>query len=338
MNEYVGLAYRDSYNLVLQHVKRTTEVLRDLQSGGNFADTVFAMEAKNRLSKAQVFALVNSLLVQKYMYSSISFNLIKHCPDFHPLYDVLNQWNRFDIVIAYHHPQLGLSLINPMQIRHFEEVSDFTKDELVVVYAKPLNAEDSGLTQDLLQDCKKIFNMSTEGDFSRYHTMVIAPPTSQDTATQRKVIQPKPQPTVVQKKTLKEPVAEDKAVSAKKPTKKAEKPKPNAQRKMTPKYSCQVTNEFFHNGNVEAWKSIIESYELAHSELKVFVYHESKRVNNLNSLFKWGKVKNGDVILFAVAGENFKNIAKLHRYLFEGASNRFTVFAKKDVHKALSLF
>ena len=30
---------------------------------------------------------------------------------------------------------------------------------------------------------------------------------------------------------------------------------------MTPLYGVVVTNELFHNGNVEAWKKIIESYE-----------------------------------------------------------------------------
>lgn len=107
---------------------------------------------------------------------------------------------------------------------------------------------------------------------------------------------------------------------------------------MTPKYSIQVTNELFHNGNVEAWKNIVESYKAAHQGLEVHIFHDGQKVNNINALFKWGKVKNGDVILFSVAGEEIKGVAKLQRYLFEGASLRFEKYLKKDVNKILNLF
>ena len=107
---------------------------------------------------------------------------------------------------------------------------------------------------------------------------------------------------------------------------------------MTPKYSVQVTNELFHNGNVEAWKNIVESYNAKHEELEVHIFHDGEKVNDINSLFKWGKVKNGDVLLFSVSGEDIKGVAKLQRYLFEGASLRFHNYLKKDVNKILTLF
>jgi len=107
---------------------------------------------------------------------------------------------------------------------------------------------------------------------------------------------------------------------------------------MTPKYSVQVTNELFHNGNVEAWKNIVESYKSKYPALEVHIFHDGEKVNDINSLFKWGKVKNGDVLLFSVAGEEIKGVAKLQRYLFEGASIRFQNFLKKDVNKVLHLF
>ena len=107
---------------------------------------------------------------------------------------------------------------------------------------------------------------------------------------------------------------------------------------MTPRYSVQVTNELFHNGNVEAWKNIIESYKTSHAGLDVHIFHDGQKVNNINALFKWGKVKHGDVILISVSGEDFKSVAKLQRYLFEGASQRYENFLKKDVNKVLPLF
>lgn len=107
---------------------------------------------------------------------------------------------------------------------------------------------------------------------------------------------------------------------------------------MTPKYSVQVTNELFHNGNVEAWKNIVESYHVSHPDLDVLIFHAGEPVKDINALFKWGKVKNNDVILFAVAGDKPRNISKLSRYLFEGASKRFEGFLKRDVGKPLTLF
>ncbi len=110
------------------------------------------------------------------------------------------------------------------------------------------------------------------------------------------------------------------------------------QRRMTPKYSVQVTNELFHNGNVEAWKRIIESYKVTHPDLEVRIFYENELINDINTLFKWGKVKTGGLIFFQASGENIRNVSKLQKYLFEGASPRFEQFLKLGVGKVLKLF
>ena len=112
----------------------------------------------------------------------------------------------------------------------------------------------------------------------------------------------------------------------------------SSRKKMTPKYAVQVSNELFHNGNVEAWKNIVESYTTQYPGLEVHIFHDGQRVNNINALFQWGKVKHGDVILFSVEGEEFKGVSKLKRYLYEGASIRFETYIKRDVNKVLDLF
>ena len=114
--------------------------------------------------------------------------------------------------------------------------------------------------------------------------------------------------------------------------------KEEVKKRKTPKYSVQVTNELFHNGNVEAWKNIIESYEVAYQGLRVLVFHGGEFINDINSLFKWGKVKHGDCIFFQVAGDNIQKVSKFQRYLFEGASPRFEFFLKRDINKILNLF
>jgi len=107
---------------------------------------------------------------------------------------------------------------------------------------------------------------------------------------------------------------------------------------MTPKHAVQVTNELFHNGNVEAWINIVESYKSKFPGLDVHVFHDGQKVANIQALFKWGKVKHGDVVLFSVSGEGIQAVSKLKRYLFEGASQRYETYIKKDVNKVLNLF
>ncbi|MCB1172069.1 MAG: hypothetical protein KDK39_00815 [Leptospiraceae bacterium] len=114
--------------------------------------------------------------------------------------------------------------------------------------------------------------------------------------------------------------------------------KTGGKRNLTPKYSVQVTNELFHNGNVEAWKNIIESYEDRNTDCDVLVYHEGELIQDLNSLFKWGKVKHGGLIFFQISGLNIKGVSRLQKYLHEGASPRFEAFLKHDVNKVLNLF
>ena len=108
--------------------------------------------------------------------------------------------------------------------------------------------------------------------------------------------------------------------------------------RMTPMYGIVVTNELFHNGNVEAWKKIIASYQHSHPNLRVFVFNDGERINDINTLFKWGKVKHGSAILFAVAGQDILDIAKLQRYFRQGASPRFEDFLRFPVNQVLNLF
>jgi hypothetical protein len=108
--------------------------------------------------------------------------------------------------------------------------------------------------------------------------------------------------------------------------------------RITPRYAVPVTNELFHYGNVEAWQNIIESYQKKYGDLKVQIFHREKPVYRISSLFKWGKVSIGDEIYFSVSGAEFKDMAKLKKYLTIGASPQFMPFIKKNVNSFLELF
>jgi hypothetical protein len=107
---------------------------------------------------------------------------------------------------------------------------------------------------------------------------------------------------------------------------------------MTPPYPVVVTNELFHNGNVEAWKRILGSYLDKYPALQVYLSYDGEQITDINSLFVWGKVRHGRAIQFAVAGRNIRDVAKLRRYLTQGASPRFEIFLRGPVGEGLRLF
>ncbi len=102
--------------------------------------------------------------------------------------------------------------------------------------------------------------------------------------------------------------------------------------------SVVVSNELFHNGNVEAWKRIIRSYNAKYPNLKVHIYYDGERIVDINTLFKWGKVKHGSCIQFSVAGDNIQDLAKLSRYFRQGASPQFEAFLHGSPDAVMNLF
>lgn len=108
--------------------------------------------------------------------------------------------------------------------------------------------------------------------------------------------------------------------------------------KMSSLVSVVVSNELFHNGNVEAWKRIIRSYNAKYPNLQVFIYYDGERIVDINTLFKWGKVKHGSCIQFCVSGENIQDLAKLSRYFRQGASPQFEAFLHGSPDTVMNLF
>lgn len=108
----------------------------------------------------------------------------------------------------------------------------------------------------------------------------------------------------------------------------------------SPFYGIQVTNDQFHNGNVEAWKKIIRSYEYTFKGVKVIIYYDKEEVKDIDSLFQWGKIKPGTVINIKVIGKDLRNkrMSGLVYHLKEGASPYFERYIKGNPRMILKLF
>ncbi|HQQ51859.1 MAG TPA: hypothetical protein PLZ29_11745 [Spirochaetota bacterium] len=298
---FYSLATKTNFNKALNHFYGVNDVVDEIESGRNFADAVNVMLAEGDLTVDQVLPMIGAIIKDKYQYSYDSYNVPVTINDFSKIVEETSKWTALDIILVYFTVNSEPFLINPKNMIHWERVRDIVRDQLMVIYVKK----------------KKEPNPKVENDAINAIEEMMA---GKDVFINKEFIDE----TVTVREAKKQIAPAEAAAAGKK--------------NMTPKYAVTVTNELFHNGNVEAWKRIIESFKVSHPDLDVLIFHEGEKINDINSLFKWGKVKHGDPILFQVVGENIRNVSKLQKYLFEGASPRFEQFLKIAVGKVLNLF
>jgi hypothetical protein len=70
----------------------------------------------------------------------------------------------------------------------------------------------------------------------------------------------------------------------------------------------------------------------------VLVFYDNEQIQNLNTLFTWGKVKSGTLIYISLYGPEFRFLSKLRKYLYQGASHNFEAFLKCAPGNILNLF
>jgi len=332
------LSTRYGFNSAVRHIKKTVEIAGESESA-NLGDLIFEINSspEEEISSSRISMLLRMILVDKLGYKTASTNLVATVENLSDLSEEFSKWNGVDLVAAYNHPEMGLLIANPKVEEELAGFGELRKREMLVIYAGFQGKETN-------ETCVKAARLALRLFQGEKVTVPAA-------LTQGKF-------TVKVKKTAKAK-NEQEAKSAK--TKAAAKPKTSAKTKtaaaapekkvaavpvassagpsrMTPRYAVVVQNELFHNGNVEAWKKIIASYNAKYPSLEVFIYYEGERILDINSLFKWGKVKHGTAIEFAIAGSEIKDVAKLQRYLAQGASKMFEAFLKGPVNSVLQLF
>ena len=338
------LSTRSGFNSAVRHMTKTIEISGDL-GGNNLGDLLHERSDEN-LSGERGGLLLRMLLVDKLGYKSVSMNLSSVTADVPALASEFEKWKGVDLVAAYYHPDLGLLIANPKIAEELANFGVLRKRELLVLYAgKGTTPAD--------ETCQKAAELAFS--FFEGRKAKVPPEFLKGSFSAKKF-----------KKTEEAPAASPAKAKAAKPAKggksattaKAGKGKSAALAlkessriappvvtaaapaifRMTPMYSVIVSNELFHNGNVEAWKRIIASYNAKYPDLQVFIYYDGERILDINTLFKWGKVKHGSAIMFAVSGNEIKDVAKLQRYLVQGASSQFEAFLHGPVNSVLKLF
>ncbi len=303
-NELNVLSSRAGFNTALRHFKNVTAYVSEISGGANLADLINASIDDGVIERFQVKTILNALLIDKFGYVYRSHNLEQNLEKADQVIDAVSEWGNVHIILSYQHPQAGLFVLNPKNRPAWESVLPLIRDELIIIYAGPSSdtLEPAVLEAAAYDFIKLLYGRKVK-------------PKKEYLGERRAEPQPEAKPVT----EVVQPVAA-------------------LRRRVTPRYSVQVTNELFHNGNVEAWKKIVDSYKTRYSDLDVLIWYENERINDINALFKWGKVKHGGLIFFSVSGENIKDVSKLQRYLFEGASSRFEAFLKGSIGQVLDLF
>ena len=395
----------------------------------HIADAVNELVLKKEISVADIPSIMFKILVENWNYSAVSYNLESNAFNADQIISDFAKWKAIDIVFMYHHPDLGAIVINPKNPAHKEYISDFRKNEMLVVFTgytgkksadelcalankksidlvygrkcsgtekllkgsysfkKDAKIDDYVVTESVPGNTKavrvaykngvqnnvvvkpgKLVERSYEQKnaffiggktnpdnpkwtYAKYasdmknqpkdsNSTVATVPQSSGTfsfAKQNQAVQkalPTPETSAVSETTS----VQSEVTSQPQNEEQTPVQNPNSIKKMSPMLSVVVTNELFHNGNVEAWKRIMDSYTTKYPDLQIWIYYEGEKITDINALFKWGKVKHGSCIQFVVVGEEIKDVPKLKRYFTQGASPMFEAFLQGAPGTVLNLF
>ncbi len=333
---YDHLSDRNGFNNALIHFQSVMGIIGDFEDGYNLADILNDLVNEKEIKQDQMPSIVSALLVDKYSYNFKSGNFINSLIDFEYIASSLEKLKSYDLLISYIHPELGYNVINPKNPDSWKNVSEFRKNEYFTVYAGKFT-DDMTNSKEAEMLIQKVFDLF-EGKKLKLPENLLKG------KYKFKTLSEEPEKKAAPKKVAKNPVKKTSASQKAETSYQDEEHEevaasgPVNTSKMTPLYSVPVTNELFHNGNVEAWKRIIQSFKVKNPDLEVYIFYDGERIQNIASLFKWGKVKHGSAILFAVAGENIQDVAKLQKYLKQGASPQFEAFLRFPVNTVLNLF
>jgi hypothetical protein len=346
--QFEGLADREGFNATVRHAKTVIAAVGRVEGKENLADIIGELVDSKALDRDEIRPVVSMVAGEKFKYHRLSANLNSVATDLGAITAEVSKWDGVDIVVVYFHPDLGVIAVNPKNAKRMVQIDRLNRPELLVVYVGRFAKEGEGKVLDAA--CEAVVDLFSgrkpkvrpeflKGDCAYRQPKDASEPKAPKAAKPKaapkapKVAAPKKGKVAAEAAPIAPPPPPEPpkaAVAA------AQAVKPGA--RMTPMYSVNVTNELFHNGNVEAWKRIIASYNAKHPDLQVLVYYDGERITDINALFKWGKVKHGSTIQFAIAGENISDVAKLQRYLSQGASHLFEAFLRGPVNSVMALF
>ena len=330
---YVPLATKQGFNASVTHIQNALSLLDACNVKKNIADEIGVLLENKELTNEEIPAFLSVILLDMWGYKAVSKNIREINIAATDIIAETAKWKGVDIVIGYHHPDLGFLVINPKNPANASLFETLKKNELLNIY---VGKQDKGAMDAPIAEAvfRAFFNLlegarpSIPAKLLNGPFVFTAPNVKKHSTGERK------------RKTTKASATAKaaKAAPVRQTTAPAQMQAPSGKARISQQISVVVTNELFHNGNVEAWKRIIRSYNARYPHNKVIVFYDGEQIVDINTLFKWGKVKHGSSIQFAVAGEEIKDLSKLSKYFAEGASPRFEAFLRGSPSTVLNLF
>ena len=213
---YYSLASKGNFNKALNHFFKVTEVVDDIENKSNLGDIINQQINEGEIFHDQILPIVGAVIRDKFQYSYDSFNIPVIVNDFTKLADETGKWTAMDIVMVYYTPNGDVVVINPKNAVSWASVRELARDQLLVIYVKFRKDVNPKLEMEAIIAIEEMIS-------------------GKDVFINKEFIDQ----TIVQK------VAQKAVVQAAQDA---------TSKKMTPKYAVRVSNELFHNGNVEAWK------------------------------------------------------------------------------------
>ena len=112
-SSYIQLATRDGFNSSVRHINRTLDLLDSCNPKNNIADEVNALIEDKLIDTEEVQSAINMLLVEKWKYSFLTRNITCVPAKISEIAEETSKWKAIDLVIGYHHPDIGFIIINP---------------------------------------------------------------------------------------------------------------------------------------------------------------------------------------------------------------------------------
>ena len=337
-NFFVPLAKKTDFNTSVKHIQSVIEILDDCNPKENVADKINLMIREQTIKPEQVRSILSVSLLDKWNYKVVSENLKFILDDASSFVAELAKWTGIDLVFGYDHPDLGFIVVNPKNPAAAQVIQGFRKNELLLIFVgkQDRGTVDAALADSVISAIKKLFEKkacSVPASVKTGPFVYVEP---------KKAAPVKLKKTVAKKPGRKAPAPSAPAAKVQASSAPSHLERPSAiatgPKKMSQLVSVPVSNELFHNGNVEAWKRIIRSYTAKYQDAEVMVYYDGERIVDINTLFKWGKVKHGSTIQFAVSAAEINDLSKLSKYFRQGASPMFEAFLRGSPDTVLNLF
>ncbi|HMA99382.1 MAG TPA: hypothetical protein VKS21_00205, partial [Spirochaetota bacterium] len=247
--DYSSFGTRNAFNEAIRFFKTVTAISGSLKNQ-NLSDIIWDLLQEEKIGPQQVPSVYSTLLIDKLGYSAKSINFLTEVALKKDICSDIKDWTSIDLNCIYYSATGYPMVFNPKNKKHINEISKFNKDFHFVVYARDLADNNTEVSKAACEDFLKILLGKPVKNVAAYTKKIArSVPAGGGTASKQKI---KKQAAVKPKNMLR-----------------------------TDKLGVVVSNELFHNGNVEAWTRIIKSYSAKYPDNQVKVFYDGELIKKL---------------------------------------------------------